>query len=169
MAKDNQLHEMDPLCIILRWCTLSSKDLDDCNMMHTHNFNFGREWTFLYRQRIVWIFERGKVRKTNNKQYQEVSVDWTVPQDSRLCKYNSVLCYILFHLSKTTCTFVEEKEHGIPSLDEAPLLSHTRPVLPHTHLNLDLNPKTIRCYYYKNRMRCQSKKKIEKISMWNGW
>ena len=27
------------------------KDPDDCEMMHMHDFNFGREWTFLYRQR----------------------------------------------------------------------------------------------------------------------
>ena len=60
------------------------------------------------------------------------------------------------HFSKTTGV-CQEKEHGVPSLDRAPLPSHTRPVMPCTDLNLDLNPKTIQCYYYKNGMRCQSK------------
>ena len=38
---------------------------------------------------------------------------------------------------------VKEKEHGVPSLDEAPLPFHTRLVLPHICLELDPNPRTI--------------------------
>ena len=38
---------------------------------------------------------------------------------------------------------VEEKEHVIPSLDKASLPFHTRLVLPHIHLELDPNPRTM--------------------------
>ena len=50
-----------------------------------------------------------------------------------------------------------EKEHGIPSLDGAPLPSHAGLVLPHSCLNLDLRPKTIRCYYDNNGMSIKRK------------
>ena len=52
-------------------CTVP-KDPDDRGMMHVHDFNFGREQTFFIDREIFLIFERGKVSKNNNKQYQEV-------------------------------------------------------------------------------------------------
>ena len=80
---------------------------------------------------------------------------WAVPLDSRSCEYQTVLCYI-FVIFPKPFAFVKKKEHGIPSLDGAPLPSHTRPVPPPTYLSLYLNPKIIWCYYYKNGMGCQS-------------
>ena len=66
MAKGSWLCEMEPLCIILRWHTLSPKDQDDCKMMCLHNFNFGREWMFLYKGIFEYLRGAKLARPTTN-------------------------------------------------------------------------------------------------------
>ena len=80
---------------------------------------------------------------------------WTVPLDSRLCEYYSVLCYILVIFLKP-CAFVKKGTWYRFSGWGLTSLSYKADAV-HNHLNLDLNSKTIWCYYYKNGTRCQSK------------
>ena len=129
-----------------------SEDLDGHMIACTHIFNFSRGQMPLRKTEWILLFRRGRELHLD----LHLTSRGSVPLYDRLCEYHSDLCYNFVIFLKTMC-IVKEKEHGVLSLVGAPLPSHTRPVLPHTHLNLDLNPKIIQCYYYKNGMECQPK------------
>ena len=123
--------------------------------MSVHDLNFGRESTYFFKSvKFLSNWDGQKLTSTTSsiKKYHVLN---SAPRQ-QIMWVSSVLCYI-FVIFLKSCAFVKKKEHGIPSLDGAPHPSHTGPVLPHNCLNLDLNPKTIWCYYYKNGMGCQSK------------
>ena len=133
-----------------------SEDPDGHMIACVYIFNFSRGWMPLRKPRIIWLFRRGRELYLDLHLTSRGSLHWTVLLDDRLCEYHSVFCYNFVIFLKAMCV-VMEKKHGVPSLDGAPLPSHTGLVLPHSHSNLDLNPKIIWCYYYKNGMECQSK------------
>ena len=130
--------------------------------VHMHVINFSRGQMPLRKTERIGLFRRGRELHLDHLTSRG-SVHWTVPLDNRFCEYHSVLCYNFVIFLKTMC-ICQGKGTWHTLSDGAPLPSHTRLVPPCTCLNLDLNPKIIWCYYYKNGWNV-NEKKIEQILM----
>ena len=136
-AKYEQLFEMEAMCIILRWHTLFLRTwmiVRGCTHMTSILEEIRCHFSSLMK---FFKLKRGSTIGILHQKRSEVAVHWTVPCYNSLSKYHSVLCYIFDHLSKTTC--FRKTKHGIPFSGLGPASFCTKPVLPHTHLNLDLN------------------------------